>query len=147
MANGNWSPAFNLRVSNLNDLRKNTDPLRFDAVLLHTVNVIGVMMEEDSNGYPPQPAPRNPRRKPYRRTGRAGSSMTSEGRKEGSAYVASVGSNLNYSPRIWALPDDEPIGQAWMHQGIWTPVATSVTKNTDRYIEWAEQNIYGAISG
>jgi hypothetical protein len=136
-----------MRLSGFNELREKLDESRFQVLMYGLLGRLGAMMEEDSNGYPPQPKPRNPRRKAYRRTGRLGASLTTEVVIEPEIYAVRLGSNVVYSPLVWALPDDEPIGQAWMHQGVWTPLATSVLDNIDKYAEYAESEIYLYLEG
>lgn len=117
-----------------------------DAMLGDIARLVGVKLEEISGVYPPQPEPRPPKkryskrtgrelkvkpRKRYKRTGVLGGSLTSEPRKIGAlAWLAVLGTNIDYAPYVWGLPDDEP-GQAWFHQGIWTPLAVDVRNNIE----------------
>lgn len=145
MAKGDVQFRMGIKVKGLKELRAKLEPSRFDFVIFVTLGRVGAMMEEDSNGYPPQPQPANPKRR-YRRTGRLGSSLTTEVVMNSEVYAVKLGSNVTYSPRVWAMPGDLPIGQAWMHKGVWTPLEESVRGNLDRYTTYIQEEIYGYLT-
>src|SRR5687768_3472025 len=138
MAKGDIKFNAKIKPTGLKELRAKYDDQRFQVLMFGMLGRVGAMMEEDANGYPPQRKPKNPKRKAYRRTGRLGASLTSEVHIEHEIYAVRIGSNVVYSPRVWALPEEDPIGQAWMHQGVWTPLATNVNKNLNRYADYME---------
>jgi phage gpG-like protein len=119
------------------------DPANFVDIMLDVAALLGVKIEELVGDYPPQPPPRKPaaryskktgkklknrKAKRYKRTGRLGSSLTSEAQEIGSnIFRALIGSNVEYSPYVWALPSDNP-GQAWFHKGVWTPLEEQINQ-------------------
>ncbi len=105
---------------------------QFDTILRQITARVGVLAEQLTGGYPPQPSPKNPK-KPYRRTGRLGASLTSavEADAEAQAYIAVLGSNVTYAEKVWGERNDTPgKGQAWMHEGVWTPLEEGILQNT-----------------
>lgn len=120
------------------------DVTKMDAFLKEATEYLGVTAEEFGIVYPVQPEPRTPKprysertgkqlkpRKPkrYVRTGRLGASQTSRSEPAGAGvWFAIVGTDVKYAPRVVGRPApvDNP-GQAWFHQGVWTPLADNIT--------------------
>lgn len=140
-------PEFYFNTPQVNDLLarlRSLDESEFANAMLDVTRLVGVKLEELVVDYPPQPEPRTtpggvdpetgeikkPRkRKRYKRTGRLGASITSEPRQySNDTWVAAVGSNVVYSPYVIGEPSDNP-GQAWFHQGVWTPLRQDILNN------------------
>lgn len=109
----------------------------------------GVTAEQYLVIYPPLRPPRPPKpryskktgkelkprkRKPYKRTGNLGASITSTAAQLAPLHwIATVGTNIEYAPYVVGMPDDDP-GQAWFHQGYWEPIEISLTAHINDII-------------
>jgi hypothetical protein len=132
----------------------------FSDIVMRITAKIGVKAEELTGPYPPQPEPHQPApkisprtgnplkariHKRYRRTGVLEASLTSKAVDKGNAWVALLGTKVTYAPYVWARPEDKP-GQAWMHVGVWRPLATGVQENRAVIRELVESELSNEIS-
>lgn len=133
-----------LLQSQINLLRSFGDDQLNDA-LKYCTDLMGTAAETYAVNYPPQREPRPPapryskktgkelkprKRVQYKRTGRLGANLTHSTPEMGEflEWFTKVGTDVEYSPYVLQEPDDDP-GQAWMHQGVWTPMIQNIRAN------------------
>lgn len=155
---------FNIVSNNIsrriNQLRRVTTPEALNRIMLRITAKVGVKAEQLVGGYPPsrppvQPKPRYSKRtgrrlkdrvnKEYVRTGTLGASLTSRAKEVSlTAWMAVIGSSISYSPYVWGMPDEEP-GQAWFHQGVWTPIEEAITRDAHAYHDLVKQELQAEL--
>lgn len=137
-------------------------PDQFARILERITRKVGVRAEQEVGEYPParppvQPKPRFSKRtgrrlkdrvnEQYIRTGVLGASLTSQAVEQGTgnSWLALVGTTIEYAPYVWALPSDDP-GQAWFHQGVWTPLEIAVQQNPQVYTDLVRTELMAEIN-
>lgn len=127
-----------------------------EGLLKELASLAAVTAEQYLIIYPPQRPPRPPKPKyskktgkllkprkvkRYKRTGVLGGSLTSVAAQLAPlSWIGKVGTKIKYAPYVVGLPTDDP-GQAWFHQGNWTPMATSLTNHINDIIRVLEDEL------
>lgn len=139
------TPAIDYAISKLRALGDD----KLNKIIGELTALAGVTAEQYLVIYPPLRPPRPPKpryskktgkqlaprkRKPYKRTGNLGASITSAAAQLAPLHwIATVGTNINYGVYVVGMPDDDP-GQAWFHQGYWEPIEISLTAHINDII-------------
>lgn len=143
-------------------LRGMVDDELFNTIIGELTKLAGVSAEQYEIFYPPQrePLPEKPRyskktgkqlkprkRKRYKRTGVLGGSLTSDAEQEAlGAWIAFVGTNVEYAPYVVGMPTDDP-GQAWFHQNYWNPLETQLTQHLPDIIAIIQARLTYIVQG
>lgn len=148
--------------SKLARLRRLATPDQLDRILERITRKVGVLAEQEVGEYPPArppvvPKPRFSKRtgrrlkdrvnEEYIRTGVLGASLTSRAIEQGigNAWLAVIGSKIEYAPYVWGLPSDDP-GQAWFHRGVWVPLEIAVQQNPQVYVDLVRDELMAEIN-